>query len=160
MRLLQLAKGLGALLGVVKPLNTSPPPVPQFAPVPAAWSDPAQYAATRLPVDEASTLPGAVYHDRAFFDLYTGMAGRLVAECLAMVKERFPKTARQCALEPDGVQSPPQAPERAAQRPGVHREAGRLDRQERPDGRARVLALYTWPIQLALVAIVLSCSVL
>ena len=53
MRLLQLAKGLGALLGVVKPLNTSPPPVPQFAPVPAAWSDPAQYAATRLPVDEA-----------------------------------------------------------------------------------------------------------
>ena len=69
MRLLQLAKGLGALLGVVKPLNTPPPPVPQFAPVPASWSDPAQYAATRLPVDEASTLPGAVYHDRAFFDL-------------------------------------------------------------------------------------------
>ena len=33
-----------------------------------SWSDPAQRA-TRLPVDEASTLPGAVYHDRAFFDL-------------------------------------------------------------------------------------------
>ena len=25
--------------------------------------------AAGLPVDEASTLPGAVYHDRAFFDL-------------------------------------------------------------------------------------------
>ena len=29
--------------------------------------------------------------DRAFFDLYTGMVGRPVAECVAMVKERFPK---------------------------------------------------------------------
>ena len=29
--------------------------------------------------------------DRAFFDLFTGMVGRPVSECVAMVKERFPK---------------------------------------------------------------------
>ncbi|KAL1499090.1 hypothetical protein AB1Y20_013604 [Prymnesium parvum] len=33
------------------------------------WSDPMRYARTRLPVDEATTLPGAVYHDEAFFQL-------------------------------------------------------------------------------------------
>ena len=40
----------------------------------------------------ASTVNFTVYRrgdDRAFFDLYTGMVGRPVAECLAEVKERF-----------------------------------------------------------------------
>jgi choline monooxygenase len=35
------------------------------------WSDPATYAATRQPIDRASTLPGSVYHDNALYDLET-----------------------------------------------------------------------------------------
>ena len=31
------------------------------------WGDASTYAPTRLPIDEASTLPGAVYHDEDFY---------------------------------------------------------------------------------------------
>ena len=33
------------------------------------WSDKAVYTRTRRPVEEATTLPGAVYHDEAFYQL-------------------------------------------------------------------------------------------
>ncbi len=33
------------------------------------WSDTATYTRTRRPVEEATTLPGAVYHDEAFYEL-------------------------------------------------------------------------------------------
>lgn len=48
-----------------------PQPAPSFGfvdPTPD-WTNPATYARTRLPIDEATTLPGAVYHDPSFFAL-------------------------------------------------------------------------------------------
>ena len=33
------------------------------------WTAPSTYAPTRLPIDEASTLPGAVYHSESFYNL-------------------------------------------------------------------------------------------
>lgn len=52
----------------VRSLSTAP----HFS-VPAAsgaidWSDTATYTRTRRPIDEATTLPGAVYHDPTFYD--------------------------------------------------------------------------------------------
>ena len=54
-------------------------------------------------------------NDRAFFDLYTGMVGKPVAECIAEVKERFQKNIWKRSLEPNVVKPPPQAFECAAQ---------------------------------------------
>ena len=42
-----------------------------FAPSPltTGWTSPASYVLTRLPVDEATTMPGAVYHDPIFHEV-------------------------------------------------------------------------------------------
>ena len=50
-------------------LRATQPASRRFSIAAVDWTNPDKYTRTRLPVDEATTLPGSVYHDPNFFEL-------------------------------------------------------------------------------------------